>query len=135
MLQLLILFREESGIYSKPRQSLQLQSNNILLNCQGLKFSKKVKKQCRSDCLSQNFNSVKVQHNFNTYTDINWLAELLILECVLILRPTSKSTTEHSCHLNIRLLGIISNSESEIKLWKFSRLEKETNTYLSGGRL
>jgi hypothetical protein len=121
MLQLLILFQEKEEIYPKPRQSLQLQSYNILLNYQGLKFSKKDMQQCTSDWLAHSFNSVKVQHwpqgimnnNFNTYTDINWLAELLVLEYVLILGPTSKSATEHSCHLNIRLLGIISNSESE----------------------
>ena len=52
-------------------------------------------------------------NNCNTYTDINRLAELSALECVLILSSTPKSTTQHSCHLDIWLLGIMCNSENK----------------------
>ena len=54
-----------------------------------------------------------MNNNCYTYTDINRLAELPALEHVLILSSASKSTTQHSCHLDIRLLGIMCNSESK----------------------
>lgn len=55
-----------------------------------------------------------MNNNCNTYTDIYRLAELSTLEHVLILSSTPKSTTQHSRHLDIRLLGIMCNSENKL---------------------
>jgi hypothetical protein len=75
-----------------------------------------------------------MNNNCNTYTDINRLAELSALECVLILSPAPESTTQHSCHLDIRLLGIMCNSEKEVKkckIWGSHRGAAEVFLYVT----